>query len=135
MHLQYLPAGMRGCCYLRNASRTETDLSSQGAYIWIYPKNEQVVVQGQENLSYYVFGSGNYRKAFCKTCGVHIMNDQNPLTEEEITAQPEASRKMRAMTQGFLPVTLRILDGFDIHSVKTAVANGGKEMAPAYVNP
>lgn len=58
----------------------------RGAYIWIYLPKSQSIVQGSENLSYYVFNNAVLRKAFCKACGVHLFNEANPLTGKSIPA-------------------------------------------------
>lgn len=93
------------------------------------------MTQGQENLSHYVFASGNWRKSFCKTCGVHIMNDLNPLTDDEVAALAEADQQVRARLKDFRPVTLRMFNNFDLNSVKAVRGEGGKNVKPLYVNP
>jgi len=88
-----------------------------------------------ENLSYYSFASGNWNKAFCKTCGVHIMNDLNPLTDEQVAALPESTQQMRVRLGEFRPLTLRMLNNFELSSVKAVRGEGGKNIPPLYVNP
>lgn len=107
----------------------------QGGYVWFYPKKEHISIQGAENLSYYVCASGNWRKAFCKTCGVQIMNDLNPLSDEEVAAQPEEARERRNRLMGYRPVNMRTLDNFDLDTVKVSQASTSEKMEPLYVNP
>lgn len=57
-------------------------ICTQGAYIWIYSRMEDTVIQGEENLDYLLFNTNITRKAFCRHCGVHICNTPSPLTGE-----------------------------------------------------
>ncbi|OIW31745.1 glutathione-dependent formaldehyde-activating enzyme [Coniochaeta ligniaria NRRL 30616] len=108
----------------------------RAAYIWIYPKKDQIVIQGRENLSYYVFGTGGWRKGFCKTCGVQIMNEPNTLTPEQVEALPAAARAWRDEKLDSLPTTIRILNDFEFDAVKDKVARfDGWNMGAGYVNP
>lgn len=55
-------------------------ICTRGAYVWIYLPKNQSIVQGIENISYYLFNKAILRKAFCRFCGVHLFNEANPLT-------------------------------------------------------
>lgn len=58
-----------------------TFVIQQNAYIWIYPKTrEHTVVQGEEHFVYRTFEAGIQRKAFCKHCGVPLLNEHALLT-------------------------------------------------------
>jgi hypothetical protein len=103
-------------------------------YIWVYPREDQLAISGTDNLSYYIFASAVWRKAFCKTCGVHIINDLNPLTDEQVEALPEATRKWRAGKLGIRPLNLRVLNNFDVSKLKITRGMGSK-LQPEYVNP
>jgi hypothetical protein len=115
------------------------NVSFQGAYIWIYPNKDQVVVQGADNLSYYAFatGTGVFRKAFCKTCGVYIMNDLTPMPAEQVAALPEQAQSFRARMIDIRPVTLRMLNNYNLDEIKDKVrqADGFNSIKPMYVNP
>ncbi|KAK4112072.1 hypothetical protein N656DRAFT_710317 [Canariomyces notabilis] len=110
-------------------------LCQRGGYIWIYPLKDQIAIQGTENLSYYVTHSRVGRIAKCKTCGVQIFLDLNPLTDEEIAALPEDMRKRRAHNIDVRPFNLRVLNNFDLESIKPVRHDGYNTIKPAYVNP
>ncbi|KAK4241956.1 hypothetical protein C8A03DRAFT_29851 [Achaetomium macrosporum] len=111
-------------------------ICQRGGYVWIYPSQNQVAIQGQENLSYYAFGNRVWRKSFCKTCGVHIGADLNPdLTAEEVAALPEAVRNFRTVRADKHGFNLRALNGFDVKCVKPFRNDGRNRLQPAYVNP
>ncbi|GAB1318689.1 Glutathione-dependent formaldehyde-activating enzyme [Madurella fahalii] len=107
----------------------------RGGYIWVYPLKDQISIQGSENLTYYVYGTRVARLAICKTCGVHIYIDLNPLTDEEIAELPEAVRTNRSRQIDLRPFNLRVLNDLNLGSVKTARLDGWNERQPAYVNP
>jgi hypothetical protein len=102
----------------------------------IYPSSNQLAIQGADNLFYYTFGNYIWRKSFCKTCGVHIGSDANPhLTDEDIAALPEAARSFRAAQIDTRPLNARVLDGFDVKSVKPMQNDGWNRQTPVYVYP
>ncbi|KAB5572065.1 Mss4-like protein [Coniochaeta sp. 2T2.1] len=109
----------------------------RAGYLWIYPKKDQVVIQGRDSLSYYVFGNCVWRKGFCKTCGVQIMNEPNPLTDEQVEALPAEVRAFRDGKMDWFPVNLRILNDFDFDAVMDKVQrmDGWNMAKPPYVNP
>lgn len=87
-------------------------------------------------MSYYVMGAGSWRKGFCKTCGVHIINDLNPLTDEQVAALPETSKVFREGKQDWRPVTLRMLNDFDLGEVKDKIQHlQGTNFGVKYVDP
>lgn len=69
----------------------------RGAYVWIYLPKSQSSIQGSENLCYYTFNNAVLRKAFCRSCGVHLFNEANPLTGTLVTLivfQPPSPQKL-----------------------------------------
>ena len=76
-----------------------------------------------------------WRRSFCKTCGVYIATDLNPLTDEEVAALPEKVREFRATRGEKRPFNLRVLNGFDVKCVKPIQGDGRTRMGPPYVNP
>ncbi len=108
---------------------------AQGGYVRIYPSASQLSIHGTENLSYQVFGHRVWRHSFCKTCGVYIATDPNELSEEEIAALPESVRAFRADKGDKRPFNLRVLNGFDVKSVKPMQVDGWTRQTPGYVNP
>jgi hypothetical protein len=96
-----------------------------------------VVIQGRDNLSYYVFGHRVWRKGFCKTCGVQIMNEPAPLTPEQVEALSSEARAFRDGKLDWLPLNMRILNDFDFEAIKDKVmqVDGWSRAKPPYTNP
>lgn len=63
------------------------------------------------------------------------MTDLNPLTDEELAALPEGPRSFRAAMGDTRLFNLRVLNGFDVKSVKPARFDGWNTVLPPYVNP
>ncbi|KAK0718093.1 Mss4-like protein [Lasiosphaeria miniovina] len=132
--------GALGGSYKGMVLECDCSICARGGYIWIYPTKEQVRVVERDglgaNLSHYVFGSTVWRKAFCRTCGVHLMNDLNPLSDAEVAALPEPARQFRAVRGHARPVTLRaFLDGAELDGLAPQHSTRGKTLEPLYVNP
>ncbi|KAK3318270.1 Mss4-like protein [Apodospora peruviana] len=107
----------------------------RGGFVWIYPNRDQVSIEGAENLQYYYFNRQLLGKAFCKTCGVYLINEMKPKTDEELAALPEVARKFRTAALKMRPFNIRALNNFDLQSVKlTRMVEGADRPAP-YVNP
>ncbi|KAK0730084.1 glutathione-dependent formaldehyde-activating enzyme, partial [Lasiosphaeris hirsuta] len=85
-------------------------ICERNAYVWIYPKADQVVIQGEENIARYQFANRILDKTFCKICGVTISNLQADLTDEQISALREGLREWHARAQHIFPVNLRVLN-------------------------
>ncbi len=112
------------------------DLRHQAGAIWIYPSADQVVIQGRDQLTYYVVGFGIARKSFCKTCGVHIANEDNHLTDEQVAALPEPSRAWLASAgPNWVALNIRTLNDYDATKLKTHKFDGYSFIQPLYVNP
>ena len=104
--------------------------------MWIYPKAQQVVIQGEENLGRYRFGTMAMAKTFCKKCGVNLTNVAMDLSDEEIEALPDAFRGMFAHTKLLCPLNLRTLNDFHISEIKDPEkTTKGAEFGEKYVNP
>ncbi|POS77371.1 glutathione-dependent formaldehyde-activating enzyme [Diaporthe helianthi] len=108
---------------------------SRGAYIWIYPRIEDTVIDGEENLEYLLFNTNVTRKGFCRHCGVHICNAPSPLTDADEEALKDSVRGLRERTKTVRPITLRVLDDFDFKTVGTQKLDGWNFIKPLYVNP
>ena len=107
----------------------------QNAYIWIYPKVEQVVIQGKDNITEYAMGQKMMLKSFCKTCGVQLSNRSAPLSEEEIAALSPESKVWFDRGQQFAPVNLRTINGLDLSALNVKKGDGFNLILPKYVNP
>lgn len=110
----------------------------QAAYIWIYPKKDQVVIQGRQNLTYYVSRAGSsWLKGFCKTCGVQIMNEPNPLAPDHAESSSSEAEASGEGQLDWLPINIRILDDLDLDVIKDKVEkyDGWNLAKPPYVNP
>ncbi len=94
-----------------------------------------MALQGTENLTYYVFGSGLSRKAFCRRCGLHLVNELNPLSEAQLAALSDPDRARRIRISPNLPVNARVLNGVDLAAVATRQVDGYGYLMPQYINP
>ncbi len=79
--------------------------------------------------------TGIWQKAFCKTCGVHVANELVDMSDEEVAALSEVARGWRARSAGKRPITLRALQGVDIHSLNRSNLDGYTGINKPYVNP
>ncbi len=137
MQLQYLQSRKSSFSALPSLPEVLLLTTRQNAYIWIYPKAEQVKLEGEENMTYYRMGSKLWQKGFCKTCGVQLVNKRVPLTEEELAAVPEIYLQRRGPVE-FTPVTLRVLNNFDLTALRPEqieMSEGWSKWGPEYVNP
>ena len=104
--------------------------------MWIYPNDDQIAYEGDDNLASYTFkGSGIWQKSFCKTCGVHLSNRHVPMTVQEAAALPDEAQAFYHRTLGWHPITVRSLNDFDFRKLKTRQANGYNGMGREYQNP
>ncbi|KAI1481529.1 glutathione-dependent formaldehyde-activating enzyme [Daldinia eschscholtzii] len=104
------------------------------AYVWLYPRKEQVVIEGEENLAYYKFGTKLFGKSFCKTCGISVHNDIKPLPEEELNKLPEGQREFIKGAFSMTPINLRVLNDFDVGDLNVE-RDDGYSRPPPYVEP
>ncbi|KAK4454365.1 Mss4-like protein [Podospora aff. communis PSN243] len=109
-------------------------ICQRGGYIWIYPKKEQIALQGAENLTGYAFGNKVWKKMFCRVCGVHIMSELN-VSEEEFETLPEEVRLYNAGKLPYRGVNVRVFNGLDVGELKTRREDGWGCLKPDYVNP
>ncbi|GKT59253.1 glutathione-dependent formaldehyde-activating enzyme [Colletotrichum tofieldiae] len=111
-------------------------ICERNAYIWLKPNVDQVVLSGDDDkIGRYTFSHRILAKTFCKTCGVPLTNQCNPLTEEERNALAEDARYWHNWSKDKHPVNARVLNGVDLKSLKTLYVDGKTEHQPAYVNP
>ncbi|CAJ2512687.1 Uu.00g008060.m01.CDS01 [Anthostomella pinea] len=109
-------------------------ICSRNAYCWVYPKKNQVTIDGAENLSYYAFGRGIGQKSFCKTCFVPIHN-RFEFTDEQLAAMSQEDREWASRGMAMCPVNLRLLEGVDLSSLKVQKVTESVLREPRYVNP
>ncbi|KAK1749631.1 glutathione-dependent formaldehyde-activating enzyme [Echria macrotheca] len=108
----------------------------RNASIWVYPKREQVVIRGEENMGKYYFGTKSIAKTFCKKCGINLTNAAAELDEGEIAALDGNFRGLHALAKSLTPFNLRVLNGFHISEVKDVVQRvSGPEDGVPYVSP
>ncbi|KAM3497044.1 hypothetical protein MY10362_009589, partial [Beauveria mimosiformis] len=74
------------------------DIYLNNAYLWVYPKTEQVVLSGkEEDIARYSFNHEVLAKPFCRTCGVSMSNPVNAQTtaDEAAARMPGADAAQR----------------------------------------
>ncbi|KAI1401311.1 Mss4-like protein [Hypoxylon fuscum] len=115
----------------------DCSICSRNGYIWVYPSKAQVSIVGWENMNFYIFGRGIWRKTFCKTCGVPVHNHIENYSPEQINELPEEYREWAASHLEWSPVNVRVLDGVDIGELNIRRVNGSATAKgrPDYVNP
>lgn len=113
-----------------------TDSRAQNAYVWIYPRADQVVIQGDENLGKYYFGNKAVFKSFCKTCGVNFTNGAADLNDEQFAALSDGFKGLHQRVKTLCPLNLRVLNGFNLSEVKESEKETkGAQIGQPYVNP
>ncbi|KAM0328208.1 hypothetical protein ACHAQA_005615 [Verticillium albo-atrum] len=112
-------------------------ICERGAYVWLWPMREQVVLHGDEkNIARYEFGKKNMGKMFCRICGVHMTNLASHKSEEELAAMSDDERGYFEGGKARHPVNLRVIDGLDLESLRGKIKQiRGAESLPKYVNP
>ncbi|KAI1327145.1 glutathione-dependent formaldehyde-activating enzyme [Xylariaceae sp. FL0255] len=103
--------------------------------IWGYPNKPQVTLQGEENLSRYLFGNKTAGKMFCKICGVLVYNHMMTFTEEEKAAMTEENRAWVEGGKDLMPINLRVIHGLDMKDWKIPQFDGYTKLPPPYVEP
>jgi hypothetical protein len=121
--------------YTERIAVCNCSICERNAYIWVYPPAEQVVIQGQENLSYYRFAGKVIAKTFCKICGIQFTNSPADLTQEEVDALSDDLKRAYQRINTTRPVNLRVLDGFSFKDLDPVKWEGFTKMQPQYVNP
>ncbi|CAM1511435.1 Fc.00g089480.m01.CDS01 [Cosmosporella sp. VM-42] len=121
--------------YPGKISECSCSICQRNGYIWIYPRIEEVVIQGKENLTLYAMGKKMMSKTFCKTCGIPVGNVGNKLSGEEIEALGPDLQKWYHQCFLVEPINIRTLNGFDLESVETSRFDGFNLILPKYVNP
>ncbi|KAK0716179.1 glutathione-dependent formaldehyde-activating enzyme [Lasiosphaeris hirsuta] len=119
-----------------SVSECSCSICSRNGYIWVFPKREQIVVQGRENLGTYQFAAGVVVKTFCKTCGVNVTNEAAELNEKQLAALQDFMREFHAGQKLQCGLNLRVLNDYNVKDIKepsrsTFTAN----IEPLYVNP
>ncbi|ODA76033.1 hypothetical protein RJ55_08315 [Drechmeria coniospora] len=97
-------------------------ICERNAYVWAYPKVEQVVLFASDpsNIGRYSFGKRTANKTFCTKCGV-------PMTSERITQPGEQPTHH--------PVNLRVFPTVDLTKLKPTRSPGRTSLLPLYVDP
>ncbi|GKT48667.1 centromere protein V [Colletotrichum spaethianum] len=124
------------CSICERVSRYPDRVHAHNAYIWVKPDADQLVLSGEDdNIGRYTFSHRILAKTFCKTCGVPLTNQFNPLTEEEYNALTEKAQFWHKWSKDKHPVNVRVLHGVDLKSLKIHHVDGKTEHQPGYVNP
>ncbi|KAI1461379.1 glutathione-dependent formaldehyde-activating enzyme [Annulohypoxylon moriforme] len=103
--------------------------------VWIYSKKEQVVIEGKENLTVYLFNTRLFGKSFCKVCGIAVNNDTQSVSEEQLNALSEEKRNFVKSGLALNPVNLRLFDDVDIKDLNVGKFDGYNINPPPYVEP
>lgn len=88
-------------------------MTAQNADLWVYPSEKDVELRGEEHLTVYRFGRKGSGHAFCRTCGVPVVNK----FDHSVDTAPKSMI-------GKLPVNVRTINGIDLKAVKVNKADG-----------
>ncbi|KAI1083515.1 glutathione-dependent formaldehyde-activating enzyme [Whalleya microplaca] len=121
--------------YPENIAQCNCSMCGRQGVTWIYPRKEQVVIEGEENLATYCFGKKYFGKTFCKTCGVPVHNVPQTLTEEDAAKMKESDKNFVAAAKYLKPINLRLFDGVDVKDLNIKKIDGYNIVEPRYVEP
>ncbi|KFH45967.1 Centromere protein V-like protein [Hapsidospora chrysogenum ATCC 11550] len=112
-------------------------ICERGAYVWIYPPREQVVLaaESDSDIGEYRFARNISAKTFCRTCGVQMTNRFEPLSAEEAEKLSDVDKTWRPWAATIHPVNIRVLDGVDLSVFKPKRTTSAADLEPLYVNP
>ncbi|KAI1210860.1 glutathione-dependent formaldehyde-activating enzyme [Annulohypoxylon truncatum] len=110
-------------------------ICNRHGYVWFYPQKEQVVIEGEDNLGVYLFNTKLFGKTFCKTCGIAVHNQRQPITEEQLKELPEGMQNFARGGQNLTPINLRLFNDLDIKNLNVAQFDGYNTTLPRYVEP
>lgn len=127
------------------ADLSYSNTHAQNAYLWVYPKTDQVVLAGrEEDVARYRFNHEILAKPFCRTCGVSMSNPVNAQTtpDEAATKMPGADAAQQEKVRTHMerhakmhPVNVRVLHGVDLDRLHVKKLDGATLIPPPYVNP
>ncbi|KAI1776846.1 glutathione-dependent formaldehyde-activating enzyme [Hypoxylon cercidicola] len=101
--------------------------------VWVYPKKAEAVIEGEENLETYLFGTMLFGKAFCRICGVPVVNTVQPMTEEVFNQLPKGHQDFA--TRDVTAINLRLIDELDVKDLNVVQFDGYNFSKPPYVEP
>ncbi|KAL6696428.1 Mss4-like protein [Trichoderma pleuroticola] len=111
-------------------------ICSRNAYIWLFPRPENVVLSGSEDaIGRYTFADGLTSKTFCRTCGINMTNLRNQLSQDEVRALSRHSRQVYGRNKESHPVNVRVLHGVNVGKLKKVTFAGATVMPSTYTNP
>ncbi|KAH8655354.1 Mss4-like protein [Xylariales sp. PMI_506] len=103
--------------------------------VWIYPEDKYISIQGEENLTKYVFGREVAAKSFCRFCGIPVCSKYRELPQEEVVAMPKQAQSRYHFGQEHTSINVRLLEGVHLDSLPVEKADGWNNTQAGYVNP
>ncbi|KAI1105858.1 glutathione-dependent formaldehyde-activating enzyme [Jackrogersella minutella] len=103
--------------------------------VWLYPKKNQVVIEGKENLGVYLFNTKVFGKTFCKICGIPVHNEPQPISEERMNELEEGQRNFLNGSMDIEPINLRLFDDLNVNDLNVAHYDGYNKNPSRYVEP
>lgn len=96
-------------------------LATQNAYVWLFPKAENVILSGSEDdIGRYTFPEGLTSKTFCRACGVGMTYLINQPIEDRVLAPNETPCRAYRKGDTSHPVNARVLHGVEVGKVEGA---------------
>ncbi|KAK7958317.1 glutathione-dependent formaldehyde-activating enzyme [Apiospora saccharicola] len=121
--------------YSSGIAECNCSICSRLGVAWLYPKANQVVMNGQDHLTYYIMGNGMLAKGFCEICGVPIDNKFQELNSSETSRLSYRNQIFYAISKDGWFLNAKILNDVDLSQMRVRHLNGWNDHKPAYVNP
>ncbi|KAK8090807.1 glutathione-dependent formaldehyde-activating enzyme [Apiospora phragmitis] len=121
--------------YSSGMAECNCSICSRLGVAWLYPKANQIVMNGQEHLTYYIMGNGMLAKGFCEICGVPIDNKFQELNGSETSRLSYKNQIFYAISKDGWFLNAKIMNDVDFSQMRVRYLNGWNNLKPAYVNP
>lgn len=93
------------------------------------------MIEGEDNLSFYMFNKRWFAKGFCKTCGTATHNAAQPIPQGELDQMSEKIRGFFDPVSKVAPINLRIFNDLNVNDLNIKHIDGYNEHEPRYVEP
>jgi hypothetical protein len=117
---------LRVCISSLGIAELMADYFMQRGTILIQPFSDQVRIEGEENLTSYIFGRGSQSYEFCKICGVDVYTRRLDVKEEERGKSVGKAESLEAWRRK-CQVNLRCFEGMEWKEVKKLVWRDDEE--------
>ncbi|KAK6853233.1 hypothetical protein PG995_010045 [Apiospora arundinis] len=121
--------------YSSGMAECNCSICSRLGVAWLYPKANQIVMNGQDHLTYYIMGNRMLAKGFCEICGVPIDNRFQELNGIETSCLSYRNQIFYAISKDGWFLNAKIMNDIDFSQMRVRHLNGWNDHKPSYVNP